>query len=544
MEALAPNIASSRSRTYTSVACFLAAIVVEKLTVLHLPPDWMLGSVQRFGGAPAAFGLALLLFGWRRIARFRLPQRWSRPALLTHGVLLAALLALRPVYAGLAATRTLADPLLFSLAALWTALIPLLAFTLVLVFVPGRSLLPLIRSLGPAWLYAAIVTIVIALLRQVGNLEWTHSSVGIVGFVQQACFEQTRSLLQHFYTVVLSNPEKHLLGTERFEIEVSWLCSGVEGLVLVALLIPLWVLFFRRELIVRRALLVAPVALVLTWFANIVRLAVLIAIGDHGHPLLADVGFHAQAGWVSLNLITLGCLLLVQRHPWFRKDGGLRAGQRRVPGTNFAVVYLLPFTLIVGTSLITQAFSAGFEPLYALRLVMALAALWLLRAHYRQLDWRFGGLSVLVGIAVGVAWLAIRLKFKDVSPEALITANTLMSMWRPYRLAWIATRVAAAAVTVPIAEELAFRGFVARRVMRVDFEHQPYRTMNWVSLVVSSGVFGAMHGRMWLPGTVAGALFWWMARRNNRIGDAVVAHAVANALIAIVAVHLHDYSLW
>lgn len=544
MEASAPNIASIRSRSYTNLFIFLAAIVAEKLTVLHLPPDWMLGAVQRFSGAPAAFGLALLLFGWRRLTRFRLPERWSRAALVAHTSLLVLLLGLRIIYANLASARTLVDPLLFSLAALWTALIPLLVFTLILVFVPIGKIFALIRSLGPAWLYAAVVTIAIALLRQVGNLEWTHSSVGFVAFVQQTCFEQTRSLLEHFYAVVLSNPEQHLLGTTRFQIQVSWLCSGVEGLVLVALLIPLWVFFFRRELIVCRALLVAPVALVLTWFANIARLAVLIAIGDHGHPVLADIGFHAQAGWVTLNLITLGCLLLVQRQPWFRKDGGVHVDRRTVQSINFAVVYLLPFTLIIGTSLITQVFSAGFEELYALRLLVGLATLWLLRAHYRQLDWKFGGLAVLVGLAVGVAWLAIRLKFKEFSPDAIITANALSVMEKPYRWTWIATRVAAAAITVPIAEELAFRGFAARRVMRVDFEHQPYRTMNWVSLLVSSGFFGAMHGHMWLPGALAGAMFWWLARRKNRIGDAVAAHAVANALIAIAAVRLHDYSLW
>ncbi|MFN2975644.1 exosortase E/protease, VPEID-CTERM system [Terriglobus aquaticus] len=511
---------------------------------MHLPPDWMLGAVQRFGGAPAAFGLALLLFGWRRLVRFRLPAHLNRPALLTHIGLLVLMLALRPVYARVAAAHSLADPPLFWLATLWTALIPLLVLTLLLVFVPWHTLLSLARSLGLAWLYALGVTLAISLLRMMGTLAWTTSSDGFVGWVQQACFEQTRALLRHFYTTVVSNPEKHLLGTERFQIQVSWLCSGVEGLVLVALLIPLWVVFFRRELNVRRAQLVAPVALLLTWFANIVRLAILIAIGDHGHPLLADIGFHAQAGWVSLNLITLGCLLLVQRHPWFRQDGVPEAGRRVSEAVNYPVVYLLPFTLILGTSLITQALSAGFEAFYVVRLVVALAALWILRSHYLQMDWRFSSLSILAGVAVGVIWLAIRLKFKVVTPGVLITTNALTVMSRPLRLAWIATRVAAATITVPIAEELAFRGFAARRVMRVDFEHQPYRGMNWVSLLVSSVAFGAMHGRMWPAGAVTGALFWWLAKSKNRIGDAVAAHAVANALIAVVAVHLHDYSLW
>jgi exosortase E/protease (VPEID-CTERM system) len=544
VEVLTSDTASTRSRSYSRVGLFLLAVVAEKLTVLHLPADWMLGAVQRFNGAPAAFGLALFLFGWRRLLRFRFPDRWSRPALLTHVALLLAMLVLRPVYANLASTRTLADPLLFSLATLWTALIPLLVFTLILVFVPLRNLFALAHSLGLVWLYALAVTAGLSLVRKLGTLAWATSSDGIVGFVQQACFEQTRALLEHFYAVVVSNPEKHVLGTERFQIQVSWLCSGIEGLLLVALLIPLWIIFFRRELIIRRALMVAPVALLLTWFANIVRLAILIAIGDHGHPLLADFGFHAQAGWVSLNLITLGCLLVIQRHPWFRKDGGLSVSQRKSEEVNYPTVYLLPFTLIIATSLITQALSAGFETLYVLRLLAALAAFWLLRSHYRRMDWRFGVPAVAAGVLVAAVWIAIRLKFKVVTSDAYITANALTYMPRAYRLAWIGTRVFAAAFTVPAAEELAFRGFVARRVMRADFEQQPYRTMNWVSLLVSSAAFGAMHGQMWIAGSLTGALFWWLAKHKNRIGDAVAAHAIANALIAIVAVRLHDYSLW
>lgn len=544
MEALTHDIASTRSRFYSRVGLFLLAVVAEKLTILHLPADWMLGAVQRFNGAPAAFGLALLLFGWRRLLRFRFPDHWSRPALLTHIGFLLAMLTLRPIYGHLASHRTLADPLLFSLATLWTSLIPLLVLTLVLVFVPLRNLFGLARSLGFAWLYALAVATGLSLVRRLGTLAWATSSDGIVGFVQQACFEQTRDLLEHFYAVVVSNPENHLLGTPRFLIQVSWLCSGIEGLLLVALLIPLWIVFFRRELITRRALMVAPVALLLTWFANILRLAMLIAIGDHGHPLLADYGFHAQAGWVSLNLITLGCLLVIQRHPWFRKDGGLHVSQRRSDEVNYPTVYLLPFTLIVATSLITQALSAGFETFYALRLVVALAAIWLLRSHYQRMNWRFGIPAVAAGVLVAAVWIAIRLKFRLSTPDAYITSSALMSMRRSYRLAWIATRVLAAAFTVPVAEELAFRGFIARRVMRADFEQQPYRTMNWVSLLVSSVAFGAMHGQMWIAGSLTGALFWWLAKHKNRIGDAVAAHAVANALIAIVAVRLHDYSLW
>lgn len=535
---------SETRRALPKSLLFLGAIVAEKLTVLHLPSGWMRGAVQIFGGAPAAFGLALLFFGWRRLSSARLQVRWNRSAIVVHLLLLLVLCGVQIVYGHSFDAPSSRGPLFLGLAALWTALIPLLVFTLVLSFVPLRALFASIRSLGTAWFYAFAVTAAIVCLRRFGADAWASSSSGIVRFIQQACFQQTRFLLQQLYPLVLSNQQKHTLGTLHYQVEVSWLCSGVEGLLLVTLLIGLWIVFFRKELIVARALLLAPVALVLTWCANLARLTAFIWIGDHGHAHLADVGFHAQAGWVSLNLITLGCLFLAQNHPWFRKDGRREIYQPNSLDTNETVVYLLPFTLIVATSLVTQGLAEGFEAWYVLRFVVAVAIFWTFRAHYRQIDWRFSWRAVIAGVAIGAIWIAINLKFRAVAADNLITASALAHMtWLP-RWAWIGTRVAAASLTVPIAEELAFRGFVARRVMRADFENLPYYRMNWFSLTVSSLAFGAMHGHMWAAGVLTGAVLWWLSKSQDRLGEAVAAHAMANAVIAIAAVRMHDYFLW
>jgi CAAX prenyl protease-like protein len=99
-------------------------------------------------------------------------------------------------------------------------------------------------------------------------------------------------------------------------------------------------------------------------------------------------------------------------------------------------------------------------------------------------------------------------------------------------------------VTVPVVEELAFRGYLARRLQAEDVEAVPYRSLGVVAIVVSSLTFGALHGQLWIAGTAAGVAFALVARRRNRLGEAVAAHATANLLIAVWVLTRGDYRMW
>ena len=112
------------------------------------------------------------------------------------------------------------------------------------------------------------------------------------------------------------------------------------------------------------------------------------------------------------------------------------------------------------------------------------------------------------------------------------------------RLAWLACRTLAAVVTVPIAEELAFRGFLIRRLISVNFDSLGLRSFTWLSLLGSSLAFGFMHGGRWVAGTVAGLLYAAVLLRRGRIGDAVAAHATTNALLAAWVLLTGNWALW
>jgi CAAX prenyl protease-like protein len=104
--------------------------------------------------------------------------------------------------------------------------------------------------------------------------------------------------------------------------------------------------------------------------------------------------------------------------------------------------------------------------------------------------------------------------------------------------------VGRAVVTVPIAEELAFRGFLLLRLVSPDFDLVDFRRFTYTAVVISSVVFGVLHGGRWIAGTVAGVLYAAAMLRRGRIGQAVVAHATTNALIAAWVLVRGDWYLW
>ncbi len=134
-------------------------------------------------------------------------------------------------------------------------------------------------------------------------------------------------------------------------------------------------------------------------------------------------------------------------------------------------------------------------------------------------------------------WIALE-------PSGGSNLSPLPAAWPRYAaIGWIAFRVLGSVVTVPIAEELAFRGFLIRRLIDSDFESVPAGKLTPYSLVISSVLFGLLHGR-WTAGIVAGGAYALVYRRRGKIGDAVLAHAVSNALIAAQVLLMGDWRLW
>lgn len=202
--------------------------------------------------------------------------------------------------------------------------------------------------------------------------------------------------------------------------------------------------------------------------------------------------------------------------------------------------YLVPFLAILAASLVSKAASGNFEWLYPLRFLAAAIAMWYYRRKLKQIDWRFGWIAPVTGMLVFFVWLIP--SFRTSSPEASAVGQALAGLSPAARWSWVAFRIAAAVITVPIAEELAFRGYLARRLVNREFDSVPFSAVTILSIGVSSAAFGVMHGRQWIVGILAGVAYAAVMKWKGRLGDAIVAHATTNLLLGIWVLSRGDWS--
>jgi CAAX prenyl protease-like protein len=198
--------------------------------------------------------------------------------------------------------------------------------------------------------------------------------------------------------------------------------------------------------------------------------------------------------------------------------------------------------MILGAAMISRAATGRVEWLYPLRFLAAGAALWFFRRKYFALDWTCGWAAPLTGVAVFFIWIAMDRGSGTHTDNGM--AAGLAAWPATARIAWLAFRTVAAVVTVPIAEELAFRGFLLRRLVSSEFESVSFRRFSPFAFLVSSVAFGLMHGDRWLAGTLAGMLYAGVLMRRGSMGTPVVAHATTNALLAGWVLFYGRWDLW
>ena len=62
---------------------------------------------------------------------------------------------------------------------------------------------------------------------------------------------------------------------------------------------------------------------------------------------------------------------------------------------------------MTATAMLTGALSAGFDWLYPLRVLVVAGVLWAFRKHYTEMKWSLSPISIAIGAATFVMWLAL-----------------------------------------------------------------------------------------------------------------------------------------
>lgn len=504
--------------------------------IYHVKGWWaeLLGQSWIIPQVCVAVTAALLLFGGTQLrAEFKriatLPREHDHAWSLLAGQLTVYLCftAVTGVLLG-GSIESLAHPGIWAL--LWLTLAAATGLTWFSLVLPPRLWLPLVKH---AWIPLLVgLTLGIAAwgAGRVTTELWRPLSTLTLKLVY--------FLLSLVVPDVVYDPVRCLLGTQHFWVLVAPACSGYEGIGLIWVFLAGYLWFFRHQLRFPQAFVLFPLGTLVIYIANVIRIFSLILLGSYWSPEIALGGFHSQAGWLALNAVALGLVGITGRSRFFTV-GNATTEQGRI---NVSAAYLMPFLAIVLVSSLTQAFTHGrFDYTYPIRVLAVAACVFAYRKAYRSLSWRCSWEAVAAGVGVFALWIALDTTFDATANARFATA--LDGMGTTWATLWLICRVIGAVVTVPIAEELAFRGYLSRRLVRAEFDEVPMGQFTWFSFVISSVVFGFLHGRFF-AGTIAGMAYAFVVCRNKRLSDGIWAHGITNGLIAAYVLATGSWNMW
>ncbi|MHA7871886.1 MAG: exosortase E/protease, VPEID-CTERM system [Hyphococcus sp.] len=355
--------------------------------------------------------------------------------------------------------------------------------------------------------------------------------------LSEATFHVTAFILSLYESDVTARIDDRVIGVNDFTVNIAAACSGYEGVGLVLTFLAIYIWIFRSALRFPNIYLILPAGAAAIWVLNSVRIALLVSLGAHVSPEIAITGFHSQAGWMMFLIVTIGVMVLVHRTPFFHHEASAKDPAAPSPAAAQATALLAPFLAMTAAGIVAAAFTADSGRwLYFLRVAALALAVFAFWRFYRGLDWRAGWEPVLIGLGVGAAWIAT-------DPGGETTLGPWLAALGPVAAAaWIAMRLAGTILLVPLAEELAFRGYLHKKLIADKFETVADGAFTWKAFVISTVLFGALHDR-WLSGALAGAAFAIAMYRSGKLSGAVAAHMTANALIAFWAIAFGQWTL-
>lgn len=209
-----------------------------------------------------------------------------------------------------------------------------------------------------------------------------------------------------------------------------------------------------------------------------------------------------------------------------------------------------PFVIFVGL-MVLQWFLGKNGPYYTyvIRTIAGAWLIWQMRPFVPEMRLAFSTEAVAIGIAVFVMWIGL---------DSFVPKNNLLftpspnDVWNPFALygagsglAWffVVVHFFGSTFVVPPLEEVFWRSFLYRYFVRKNFESLPLSLFHATSFIVTSLLFGLEHYE-WLQGFLCGMAFQWLVINKKRLGDAIVAHAITNGLLALWVIGRGDWHFW
>jgi exosortase E/protease (VPEID-CTERM system) len=377
------------------------------------------------------------------------------------------------------------------------------------------------RLLGPT----LVITLLIPSLAWVMGMAWNWFEA-----LQLATFYGVAIVLALLGNDVFINLELSTIGILDFFVEVAESCSGIEGLALTTAFMAIYAIIMKGDLRLGRFwLIVWPFALLMSFVFNVLRIAGLILIGGYISPELAVNGFHSFAGWLSFTLLALLILTIVNVLPGLSHAPKTTGKTDHPPWTeDRAMAFIVPFLAFMLSGLFVHTFSQTPEVWYGIQVAAMAVALWVFRKPILALNRDLDLFACGAGVLVAVGWIATA---ETADPYGSLAEFGALAM-----AVWVVLRVIGTAILVPIVEELFFRGYLFSLI------DDGTVLRRGLAIFITTAGFAALHSRP-IAAALAGIVFAIVLLRRGRTFDAILAHAVANTLIALAALAAGQWSL-
>ncbi len=209
--------------------------------------------------------------------------------------------------------------------------------------------------------------------------------------------------------------------------------------------------------------------------------------------------------------------------------------------------YVLPFALFLLLTEPARFFPSLTPYLYIAKTIIVGSLLWFWRHKYTaDLSPRLSFAEVLTAVFCGLLVLVIW-----ILPEGYLFQLEQKSVFDPYGLgpsqgafiALIAMRLIGAAVVVPVMEELFWRSFIMRYLIKPDFRSVPMGAFTWFSFLGVAILFGLEHYRV-VVGIIAGLLYGLLLIRQKKLRGVILAHGVTNLGLGIYVLVTGKWMFW
>lgn len=221
-----------------------------------------------------------------------------------------------------------------------------------------------------------------------------------------------------------------------------------------------------------------------------------------------------------------------------------------VAGPGRSLPYVLPFILFLALLAVQDYIPIPKTAEYALRLTIMSAVLWIVSRNVIDLRVRRPLFTVLLGIGVFVLWVGPDQLFPGYRTHWLFSNSLTGSGAKPLSAdeasnPWLLLlRSARAVLIVPIVEELFWRAWLMRWLIKTDFWEIPLGTYAANAFWITAALFASEHGQYWDVGLACGAIYgWWMVRTKS-LGDLILTHAVTNGCLCAYVVATHKWEYW